>query len=77
MSHALANFRKPKAVWLVFLTLWATFLLLSAGDFGIGHAKVLGRFLGIVCGAWAMYTSFAEVTNDTYGRIVVPEGDPF
>lgn len=75
MSRALTSFRNPKAVWLVFLTLWATFLLLSAGDFGIGHAKVLGGFLGLVCGALAMYTSFADVTNDTYGRIVVAEGD--
>jgi succinate-acetate transporter protein len=37
VSRAFASFRKPKAVWLVFLTLWATFFLLSAGDFGIGH----------------------------------------
>ena len=74
MSRALASFRKSKAVWWVFLTLWATFFLLSAGDFGIGHAKVLGRFLGIVCGALAMYTSFAEVTNGTFVRIVVAVG---
>jgi uncharacterized protein len=73
----ISTFRKPKAIWLVFLTLWVTFFLLAAGDFGIAHAKVLGGFLGIVCGALAMYTSFAEVTNDTYGRTVIPVGDPF
>ena len=77
MSHALANFRKPKAVWLVFLTLWATFLLLSAGDFGVGHAKVLGGYLGLLTGIAAMYASFAEVTNGTYGRTVIPLGAPF
>jgi uncharacterized protein len=72
----ISTFRKSKAVWLVFLTLWGTFFLLSAGDFGHAHVKVLGGYLGIVCGALAMYTSFAEVTNETFGRTVVPVGDP-
>jgi succinate-acetate transporter protein len=72
----ISTFRKPKVIWLVFLTLWATFFLLSAGDFGIASAKHFGGLLGIVCGALAMYTSFAEVTNETFGRTVVPVGDP-
>jgi hypothetical protein len=54
--------------------LWATFFLLAAGDFGHASAKHLGGLLGVVCGALAMYSSFAEVTNDTFGRSVIPMG---
>jgi succinate-acetate transporter protein len=72
-----STFRSPKAVWTVFLLLWITFFLLSAGDFGVAHAKVLGGYFGLLTGIAAMYTSFAEVTNGTYGRTVIPVGDPF
>jgi uncharacterized protein len=70
----ISTFKKPLAIWLVFLTLWVTFFLLAAGDFGIATAKHFGGLLGIVCGALAMYSSFAEVTNDTFGREVIPMG---
>ena len=33
-----------------------------------------GGWVGLVCGALAMYGSFALVTNATYGREVVPVG---
>jgi hypothetical protein len=71
-----STFKKPMAIWLVFLTLWITFFLLAAGDYGIANMKKFGGFLGIVCGALAMYSSFAEVTNDTFGREVIPMGGP-
>lgn len=69
-----STFKKPLAIWLVFLTLWITFFLLAAGDAGMASAKHFGGLLGIVCGALAMYSSFAEVTNETYGRTVIPMG---
>ena len=72
-----STFKSNKAVWTVFLLLWITFFLLSAGDFGVGHAKVLGGYLGLLTGIAAMYASFAEVTNGTYGRTVIPLGAPF
>jgi hypothetical protein len=72
----ISTFKKPLAIWLVFLTLWATFFLLSAGDFGHAAGKHFGGLLGIVCGALAMYSSIAEVTNETYGRTVLPMGGP-
>lgn len=71
----IASFALNRALWLVFLTLWITFLLLGVGDAaGITGIATAGGYLGIVCGGVAMYTSFAEVTNATYGREVIPVG---
>ncbi|WP_348762340.1 acetate uptake transporter [uncultured Salinisphaera sp.] len=71
----IATFKLSKALWFVFLTLWVTFLLLGvAAAAGMPALHVLGGYLGIVCGASAMYTSFGEVTNATFGRAVVPLG---
>lgn len=69
----IGTFKLHKALWLIFLTLWITFFLLGFGD--ALHIPVLnlwGGYLGIICGAIAMYTSFAVVTNDTFGRQVIP-----
>jgi hypothetical protein len=73
----IATFRANKGVWTVFLLLWVTFFLLSAGDFGMAAAKTYGGYVGIVTGAAAMYVSFAEVTNGAFGRTVIPLGAPF
>lgn len=71
----IATFRLNRALWLVFLTLWITFALLGIGDvFGATVVGTAGGYLGIVCGALAMYTSFAEVTNATFGETVIPVG---
>jgi hypothetical protein len=72
----ISTFRLPKIIFLIFLTLWVTFALLGfgaiGGNTGLGHA---GGYLGILCGALAMYGSFGLVTNATFGRTVVPLGD--
>lgn len=71
------TFKLNRALWLVFLTLWITFFLLGFGDvLGISMLSTLGGYLGIICGGLAMYTSFAEVTNDCFKRDVLPIG-PF
>lgn len=71
----IGTFRLAKVLFFVFLTLWITFLLLGLGAAlaspGLTHA---GGLLGIVCGALAMYGSFAIVTNATFGRAVIPIG---
>jgi len=71
----IGTFRLAKVLFFVFLTLWITFLLLglgaALGSPGLTHA---GGLLGIVCGALAMYGSFAIVTNATFGRAVIPIG---
>jgi hypothetical protein len=33
-----------------------------------------GGWVGLVCGLLAMYTSFALVTNTTFGKAVLPIG---
>ena len=75
----IATFRLTKVVFLIFLTLWVTFAFLGFGairvDAGLTHA---GGWLGVVCGALAMYGSFATVTNGVFGRNVLPIGErPF
>ncbi|MDA3920385.1 MAG: acetate uptake transporter [Salinisphaera sp.] len=71
----IGTFALNRALWLVFLTLWVTFLLLGVGGAaGMPSLTVAGGYLGIVSGALAMYTSFAEVTNATHGRVLVPVG---
>ena len=70
-----STFRSNLALWCVFLLLWITFFLLAGGDFGLGTGRI-GGFVGLACGLVAMYASFAEVTNGTFGRTVVPLGSP-
>ncbi|WP_199547022.1 acetate uptake transporter [Streptomyces sp. N35] len=59
----------------VFVTLSLTFLFLALGDLtestGLAHT---GGFLGLLCAAAAWYTSFGVLTNETWGRKVIPLG---
>ena len=71
----ISTFRSNLGVWSVFLLLWVTFFLLAAGDLGLGTGR-LGGWVGLACGLDAMYVSFAEVTNGTFGRAVLPLGAP-
>ena len=64
-------------MWLIFLTLWIAFFLLAGGDLGMGATwHKLGGWDGLLCGSLALYLSFAEVTNITWGRPVIPVGGP-
>ena len=73
----IATFRLAKALWWVFLTLWVTFFLLGFGDLsGMHGLNVAGGWVGLVCGLLAIYTSFALVTNSTFGKTVLPLGAP-
>jgi len=68
-----ASLRVSVAVNVVFALLAATFLLL-----GIGHAQEnesitqIGGYVGIATAIAAFYASFAAVTNETFGRTVLP-----
>jgi uncharacterized protein len=68
-----ASLRVSGAVFLVFALLTATFVLLGAGKTG-GNLTVVhwGGYLGLATAAAAWYTSFAVVTNSTFGRTVLP-----
>jgi succinate-acetate transporter protein len=72
----IASLRVSAAVVAVFALLTATFLVL-----GIGHAQQSssliewGGYLGLATAVAAWYASFAGVTNDTFGRVVLPVKD--
>jgi succinate-acetate transporter protein len=71
----ISTFRLPRITFLIFLTLWVTFALLGFGlIYGNQDLVHAGGWLGILCGALAMYGSFGIVTNATFGRVVVPLG---
>jgi uncharacterized protein len=70
------------AVFLVFLTLEITEILLVIGFFNLSHGGSewwlhAGGWAGVVTAGVAWYTSAAGVLNGVSGRIVVPVGTPF
>ena len=71
------TFRLNFCLWTVFLFLWITFFLLAGGDLGMGVAwRHAGGFMGLLTGADALYLSFAEVTNATVKKTMLPVGQP-
>lgn len=72
-----STFRLIRILFAIFLTLWIAFFLLGAGTLlGNAQLSLAGGWIGLVCGALALYASFALVTNSTFGREVVPVGTP-
>ena len=70
-----ASFGGTRAVQVVFLLLFITFFLLAFGAWGWGGGTGfthIGGYLGIVTAIAALYTSFADVTNATFRRVVLP-----
>ncbi|HUZ63650.1 MAG TPA: acetate uptake transporter [Acetobacteraceae bacterium] len=71
----IATFALNRAVFLIFLFLWITFLLLALGAWGYGAMMThLGGYFGLVTAAVAFYLSAAEVINEAHGRTVLPIG---
>jgi uncharacterized protein len=78
----LSSLRVNTAVFLVFLTLEATEILLVIGFFNLSHGGTewwlhAGGWMGIATAAVAWYTSAAGVMNGTAGKRVLPVGKPF
>jgi len=71
-----STFRQPRIIFLIFLTLWISLGLLGLGaiehNASLNHA---GGWLGLGCGFMALYGSFGIVTNETFGRTIVPLGE--
>jgi uncharacterized protein len=69
----IASLRTTAAVALVFLLLAVTFFVLGIGNAG-AHTGIikLGGWIGLATALVAWYASFAEVTNATFGRTVLP-----
>lgn len=72
----IATFKANKGIFTTFLLLWITFFLLASGDLGWTMGKKLGGFVGLATGVVALYVSFAEVVNATFGKTAVPLGSP-
>jgi succinate-acetate transporter protein len=77
----IGSLRVNVAVFLVFLTLEITEILLVIGFFNDSHGGTAwwqhaGGWMGIVTAAVAWYTSAAGVMNGTAGRKVFPVGGP-
>ena len=67
--------RVSVAVFLVFLTLEATEIVLSIGFFTDSQGTVeLGGMVGLLTAAVAWYTSAAGVANGMAGRVILPVG---
>lgn len=69
-----ASTKVSGAVFGVFALLTATFAVLAIGDLsgGITALTRIGGYLGLATAAVAWYTSFAGVTNKTFGRAAIP-----
>lgn len=71
----IGTLRLNRAVQLVFLTLWITFVALAVGDWtGSAAFHIAGGYLGLLTAVFAFYLSAAEVINETHGRQRLPTG---
>jgi succinate-acetate transporter protein len=71
----IGTLRLNRALQVVFGTLTVLFFMLAAGD-AVGSAA-LGRaagWVGLFCGASAVYAGLAQVLNEVYGKTVWPLG---
>jgi succinate-acetate transporter protein len=78
----IASMRVNAAVFMVFLTLQITEVLLVIGFFNVSHGGTewwlhAGGWAGIVTAAVAWYTSAAGVMNGVAGKTTLPVGRPF
>src|SRR3546814_18271481 len=72
-SMWIGTFRLPKILFLIFLTLWVTFLLLGPGAaMGAGGLTRAAGMPGILRGGLARSGRFGTVTNATSRRTVLP-----
>ncbi len=69
----IGTLRTNRGMQFVFLTLAMLFFMLAAGDAtGIASITIAAGWLGIICGASAIYVAMAQVLNEAYGRPVMP-----
>jgi len=70
-----ATWRAPRALQLVFLSLWVTFFVLAASEWtGLEWVHHAGGYLGLATALLAFYLSAAEIINEAHGRTVLPVG---
>jgi succinate-acetate transporter protein len=74
----IASLGASKAVTVVFVLLTATYFLLCANAWS-GNKEVgfIAGYVGVATAVAALYASFADVTNASFKRVVLPVGTPF
>lgn len=71
----LASLKHAKITQIIFGSLTLLFFLLAAGDFtGNKSITVFAGFVGLFCGAFAMYDGLAQLVNEEYGKKILPLG---
>ena len=71
----IGTLKHNKATQVVFGTLTLLFLLLAIADFsGIHGVHLAAGWVGIICGASAIYASMGQILNAEYGKNVMPLG---
>jgi succinate-acetate transporter protein len=69
----IASLAGPRAVSGVFVLLAITYFVLCIGAYwDVKWATYIGGYLGILTAVNALYVSFADVTNASFGRRVLP-----
>ncbi|MCK3658150.1 transcriptional regulator [Pasteurellaceae bacterium Pebbles2] len=68
---------KAKALRAIFFFLTLTFYALAIGDATGNHSIVnVGGFLGLITALCAFYLAAADVINESFGRTILPIGEP-
>jgi uncharacterized protein len=69
----IGTLKANKVMIFVFASLTLLFVLLGLGHY-TGNVDIthIAGWVGLACGASAIYLAGAEVLNDTYGRVVAP-----
>ncbi|HEY5265450.1 MAG TPA: acetate uptake transporter [Acidimicrobiales bacterium] len=72
----IAATKTSMAVLTVFVLLSITFIFLTIGAWGAGHADMtkIGGWVGLATALAAWYASAAGVINETHGKVVLPVG---
>ncbi|MDP8171685.1 acetate uptake transporter [Pasteurella skyensis] len=72
-----ATLTKPRALQTIFGLLTLTFYLLAIGDFTGNHSIThIGGYFGYLTALAAFYLASAEVINESFGRTLLPIGEP-
>ena len=77
LGFLICSLKKPRIVFLIFLTLVPLFWLLAIENWA--DNKTVGKIAGadgIVCALLAIYAGLAEIINETFGRTILPMGIP-
>jgi succinate-acetate transporter protein len=71
----IGTFALNRALFLIFLALWVTFVLLALSNLlGVAELGTLGGYGGLITAILAFYLGAAEIINEAHGKTVLPIG---